>query len=127
MNPLSLFVVIAAAVACGIALAPHVGAIAALFGGLILLGIVLAIAFAMAKGIFREGVSLFAWLSSGVRIYFRAIPRAWSLLTTSASPGEQGQLGRRFDGLVVLLVCVVWAIVIIGFALLLLFPTHANT
>jgi hypothetical protein len=127
MNSLSLFVVIAAAVACGVALAPHVGAIAAIFGGLTLLCIALVIAFAIAKGLFREGVSLFALLSAGVRIYFRTIPRAWSLLITPASPSEQGHLGRRFDGLVVLLVCVVLAIVIIGFALLLLFPTHAHT
>ena len=127
MNSLSLFVVIAAAVACGIALAPHVGTIAAIFGGLTLLCIALVIAFAIAKGLFRKGVSLFAWLSAGVRIYFRAIPWAWSLLITPASSSEQGHLSRRFDGLVVLLVCVVWAIVIIGFALLLIFLTHAHT
>ena len=126
MSPLTLFLVIAAAVACGIVLAPYIGTIAAIMTGLVLAGIALMIGFAIVKGLFRESVSLVASLSAGIRIYFRAIPRAWSMLFSPTASGERGQLHRRLDGLVVLLVCLVWAVVIVGFAVLLLFPTHAR-
>lgn len=49
MNPLTLFLVIAAAVACGIALAPFVGTIAAVLAALARGGIALAIGLTISR------------------------------------------------------------------------------
>ncbi|CAE6739485.1 hypothetical protein [Candidatus Nitrotoga fabula] len=123
MSPLTLVVVIALGVAFGIAAALYVGTLFAFVSGALLVSIVLFLTFVLLRVSLKEGISLTKIINDGVRLYFRAIPQAWNMLTRPSELGDEFFVRRRIDGLVILFVCFVWAVVIVGAVLLVLFPT----
>jgi hypothetical protein len=126
MSTLTLFLVVAAAVACGIAVAPYVGIAVAAIGALLLAAITLFIAYGLLRASVVEGTSFAKQVASGIRIYFRALPRAWKMFIGASQPGQSSSIRSRINGFVVLFVCLLWALVVVGAALLILFQTHAR-
>lgn len=122
MRPLNLIVVIALGVAIGIAVAPYIGTLFASIGVVLLVIATLFVMSILLRISVQQGVSMGANIKDGIRLYFRSIPKAWNMLTRPSEMGDGLSIRRRFDGLVVLFVCLVWAIVVVGCALLVLFP-----
>lgn len=123
MSPLTLIVVIALGVAIGIAASPYIGTLFAAIGVVLLLIATLFASSILLRISVQQGVSLGANIKDGIRLYFRSIPKAWNMMIRPSEMGDGLSIRRRFDGLAVLFVCLVWALVVVGAILLFLFPT----
>ncbi len=121
MSPITLIIVIALGVAIGISAAPYLGTAVAIAGGALLVAIAALLAFFILRSSVQQGISFVEKIKEGVRIYFRAIPNAWNMLTRPSDVGDGLSLKRRLNGLVALFVCLVWAAVVIGPVLVVIF------
>jgi len=123
MSPVTLIVVIALGVAIGLAVAPYVGIMVAITVGAFLVAAFIFLVLFVLRTSVQQGFSLKDKFKEAVRIYFQAILNAWRMLIHPSDVGDGFSFRRRFNGIIVLFVCLVWAVVAVGVILLLLFPT----
>jgi hypothetical protein len=123
MSPVTLIVVIALGVAIGLAVAPYVGVMVAITVGVFLVAAFIFLVLFVLRTSVQQGLSLKEKFIEVILVYFQAILNAWSMLVRPSDIGDGFSFRRRFNGITVLFVCLVWAVVAVGVILLLLFPT----